>query len=234
MIPHSFNNLSHDEIQRLVGATAGLIYEIGANDGTDTLEMLKRFPQAHIHCFECDPRANKKFSEMVGNNCAMCDSRLFSYDVAIGAQGGVSQFYQSDGDEPAVAGWDKSGSLQRPTGHLKRSPEITFPRAITVRTRSLDGWSEDAHAICRIFRPGKSLPIVDFIRLDVQGGERGVFAGGAKTLARTRWMLAECHRTELYEGQFSEPEMIDYLAKTGWECLGRYADDLLLRNGSLQ
>jgi 2-O-methyltransferase len=54
-------NLSH--LQGLVGKAAQVILEVGANDGSHTLEFLKLFPNARIYAFEPDPRAFAKNSK---------------------------------------------------------------------------------------------------------------------------------------------------------------------------
>lgn len=224
-------DISHEEIQRLVGRDAKLILEIGANDGEDTLQFLAGFPSAAVHCFECDPRAISKWRDRFPRNRVIldaagvipqvqptkCRARLF--EIALDDTPGEKTFHQSGGAAGSSPDWDKSGSLCKPTGHLRRSPEITFNSRISVMSMRLDDW-----AAAYLPKDG----VIDFIWIDCQGAERRVLSAGQETLRRTRFLKAECHRGELYEGQPTEAEMFAMLP--GWTCLGRWADDLILRN----
>ena len=40
-----------------------VIFEIGANDGTDTVNFFKEFKNPTLHCFEPDPDTFKRFLE---------------------------------------------------------------------------------------------------------------------------------------------------------------------------
>ena len=111
-----------------------------------------------------------------------------------------------------------SGSLCRPTGHLAYSPWCKFSTQIRVATVPLDVWAET-------YLPDGT---VDFMWIDVQGAEGRVFRGGKNVLSRTRYVKAEAHVGEMYEGQPTEAEMAALLS--GWTCLGRYGDDLLWQN----
>lgn len=209
----SINRVRRDitlrELRDLVG-DARVIMEVGANDGTDSVALARLFPNAMIYCFEVDPRAISKFQKRV------TDPRIRLFEIALDDQIGRRTFYQSDG-RGREENWDKSGSLRRPTGHLIRSPEITFDQSITVSTTTLDDWAAALSP--------------DLIWCDTQGNERAVFSAGVETLKRTRWVKAECHEQVLYDGAWTEAEMLEFF--DGWTCLGRWADDLLFRNDSL-
>ena len=92
---------------------------------------------------------------------------------------------------------------------------------VTVMT--LDGWRARCAPLLRR---------VDLWWMDVQGAEARVLRGGTDTLRKTRILKLECHRGEMYAGQATEEELLGMLS--GWTCLGRYGDDLLLRNDALE
>ena len=100
-------------------------------------------------------------------------------------------------------------------------PVCSFPTTIKVTAITLDEWAE---ATLDLDRP------VRLMWIDVQGAEGRVFRGGRETLGRTEWIKAECHPTELYAGQLTEAAMFAMLP--GWECVGRYGDDLLMHNSA--
>lgn len=214
----TYRDLSHDEILEIVGADAKWILEIGCNDGEDTIEILKRFKQARIACFECDPRAFIEWNKKVP---PVSEHRAFISRLALSDAWGLSNFYPSGGspysDKPEFD-WNKSGSLLKPTEHIKVSPWCTFGEAIAVPTAELDGWLD-------VFDYGDRT--IDFMRIDVQGAEMKVFAGAEKALKLTRFIQAECHKMVLYDGAPTESEMIGYMEARGFACRGRWADDLL-------
>ena len=117
-------------------------------------------------------------------------------------------------------GWDQSGSLRRPTGHVTRFPWCTFNRTTTVEVRTLDAWS-------RKHVPGG----IDFIWADMQGAEGDLATGGRETLARTRYLWCEYSDEEFYEGEPTLGELLDLLPD--FEVVRRLPTDVLLRNARL-
>lgn len=128
-------------LQKLVGKAAPVILEIGANDGSHTLEFLKLFPNARIYAFEPDPRAFAKFKANV------TDPRVSVFEMAIGAKDGEAEFHVSSGLPPNLSpqdrinypqGWDQSGSLRPPKIHKIVWPWCKFERKIIVHVKRLD------------------------------------------------------------------------------------------------
>jgi len=213
-------DLTHSEIASFVGHASPLILEIGANDGADTAQFLEHFQgRPLIYCFECDPRAIDKFR--VRN---FSPERVILTEIALASKSGTHEFYQSGGTPTMDRSidWDKSGSLFRPTGHLVYSPWCKFDSKIEVPTITLDEWAEENI-------PNE--PIIDFIWIDTQGAELDIFRGGLHTLAKTRFVKTECHRTIMYEGAPTEGDLRGFFYE--WTYIGRYADDLLFRNDAV-
>lgn len=210
------SDLTHVEIRQLIGGGQRLILEIGCNDGVDTNELLKHNPEATIFCWECDPRAIADFKRNVP-----IQHRVRLHEHALAAEHGFRQFHMSSGD-PYGTGevdWNKSGSLLKPTGHLRISPWCKFEKSIQIHVSTLDDCMADS---------GYADYPVDFWRLDVQGAELEVIRGGEKTLAQTRIVQMEVHPYVMYEGAPTEREAIAFMAERGFECEGRYAADLLM------
>ena len=86
--------------------------------------------------------------------------------------------------------------------------------------RTLDAWSAK-HA------PGP----IDFIWADMQGAEATLATGGAKTLARTRYLYCEYSDQELYEGEPTLAQLLDLLPD--FEVVYRLPGDVMLRNTAL-
>jgi len=207
--PHS---LTAEEIRDLVGV-APLMLEIGCHDGSDTAKFLRAMPEAIIHCFEPYENPRRRFRESVGTS-----KRVRLYPVAVCDIDGQVEFYASTGAAGGREDWDYSGSINRPTGHLKRSPEIAFKPPITVEGMRLDTWFEE-----------HSLPKIDFIWADVQGAQRKVIEGGQRALLATRYLYIERHRWPLYQDEPTPDELLRLLP--GFNPLAEYArENVLLEN----
>jgi len=206
------------ELLRCAGPT---ILEIGANDGEHTLWFLSTFLEPRVYCFEPEPRAAARFKRKVGTH-----PNVQLYEVAIGEADGEAIFYRSDGvaEDPSFprpeSGWDFSGSLRRPQGHLVRYPWVKFQETIVVPRRALDSWAAE-----------NRIEDVDLVWMDVQGAELDVIRGASSTLARTKYLFTEYSDEELYEGQVGFGEILRALPQ--FRVLRRFSEDVLLQNVEL-
>ena len=204
--------LTHEAIAALIGKPDPVILEIGCNDGTDTLALLRAMPQAAIYCFEPDARAIARFKKLLGSNLEKV--RLF--EVAVSDRTGQIKFHSSGGGDRSE-GWDLSGSIRRPKNHLKEYAWIKFEKTVDVNTCRLDDWCA-----------ANGVDHVDFIWMDVQGAEGDVIAGAPKILQKTRFLYTEYSNYELYEGQLPLKPLLALLPS--FEVVTRYPGDVLLRN----
>ena len=207
-------------LQRLIGADATTILEIGAHHGDHTVALMGTFPRATVHSFEPDPRAFAVHRKMVNS------PRSKLYQMAIGSTNGRTKFHTSGGLPPGEQaalkanypdGWDQSGSLRTPKGHIEKYPWCKFKRTISVEVRTLDTWASK-HA------PGK----IDFIWADMQGAEGDLATDGAQTLSRTRFLYCEYSNEELYEGEPSLAKLLELMPT--FDVVYRLPGDVLLRN----
>jgi FkbM family methyltransferase len=180
--------ISFDEIRELVDKPAPVIFEIGANDGADTMNFATTFPKGRVVAFEPDPRAAKRWHDKVTAQNAEL------HELAISYTNGTLTFHQSDGDFEGSpeGGWDLSGSLRAPKRHLDRHPIVEFNSTIEVPTSTLDDFCD-----------AQGIEAIDFIWADVQGAESDLIKGGQKMLAKTRFFYTEYNNRELYEGQWT-------------------------------
>ena len=207
--------LTHREVSRLLAKQSPTILEIGCNNGDDTLALLREMPLVKLYCFEPDPRAIRRFKE----NLSASLPRVTLTEVAVSDRNGTVDFYASSGGE-MPEGWDQSGSIRKPTGHLTEWPWVKFEKTIAVETCRLDDWRAD-----------NGIEDVDFIWMDVQGAEGDVVAGATKTLERTSFLYTEYSDTPNYQGQLSLKELLARLPR--FKVMARYPGDVLLRNRSL-
>lgn len=215
--PINVGQLGNVLLRYLLKTDAPVILEIGANDGSHTVQFMDLFPNATIFAFEPDPRALAKFQAR-GHH-----PRVHLFETAIGRADAEADFHVSSGvPEGKIAdrypqGWDQSGSLRTPKAHKTIFPWVKFERTIKVAVTRLDTWAR-AHGIAT----------VDFIWADVQGAEGDLIAGGVETLARTRYFYTEYSNDELYEGQPTLAQLADMLPN--FSILRRYRDDVLFEN----
>ena len=133
-------DITGDMLRKLLGDNPSLILEIGAHHGQHTMAFRQLFPQVRMHSFEPDPRAIAVHRRMVRN------PRSTLHEFAIGAADGQATFHMSDGLPPGPVdalranypnGWDQSGSLHKPTGHVRAHPWCT--RSSTRANRRWSG-----------------------------------------------------------------------------------------------
>lgn len=208
-------SLTDDDLARLLRRPDPIILEIGAHDGSTTNRFLRLFEKATVYAFEPDPRASEKYRANVTN------PRASLFELAIADQDGTATFHMSGGRpagwEGGDRGWDGSGSIHPPTGHLEVHPSISFDRQIEVSVKRLDSWAAE-----------EGIGEVDFIWADVQGAERELIAGGLETLRRTRYFYTEYSNRELYEGQITLGGILSLLPD--FQVVTRFIEDVLLRN----
>ena len=184
------------ELRRLVPDGLNVAYDIGASRGHWAETLHAFFPGLRqIVLFEpaSDCQEALRALRLRGT-----ETRV--EQVALGAAAGVAQ----------LQGRGPSASLRKAT----ERQEQCFPGSVpeggeTVVVEALDE---------RALRLG--LPPPDIVKLDVQGFEEEVMAGGDKTLAHARWLVLELSMVELYAGQRTAGAVLDSLEQRGWTLTG--------------
>ncbi len=216
-------SITAKEIHDLIGTDTPLILEIGCHEGSDTLKLLEEMPSATIHCFEPDDRPVQRFRGTFIDNAAVT-----LFPVAVGDIDGYAPFHASTGPAGNSEDWDYSGSLNKPTGHYQRSPEIAYKEPSPVACVRLDTWTERSRRDPILFFPGP----IDFVWADIQGSHRKFIAGALETLKVIRYLYIECHTTPLYEGEPSHEELIALLPD--FEPIAVYErENILFRNKAI-
>jgi len=189
-------DIIHNYIQR----PDPVIFDIGANNGSDTVDFAKRYPKGSIRAFEPDPRAYKKLAENTANNF-----NVFRYDFVISDTTGVITFNQSSGKNPFFKNdseWDFSGSIKKPKDHLKIHPWCKFEKEIIVKTYKLDRF-------CKIL----DIDFIDLIWMDVQGAEIYVLSSFENHLNNVKAIHTEVGLSEIYEKSTIKNELIEFMEK---------------------
>lgn len=141
------------------------VLDVGANVGYMTLFMAARVGDAgRVHSFEPNPTVARRLAENLALNPAL-RGRITVHDFALGATSRETEFYAPvDGHEGV--------------GGLRDTERAPLDRVIRVPVRTLDEFAA-AYGIRRL----------DFIKMDVEGGEWDVLKGGAGVLARFRPLI---------------------------------------------
>lgn len=194
-----------------------VILDIGCNDGYNTINFSSLFPNAQIFGFEPEPRSLDVFrAKGIPDNV-----KIFEY--ALSNTNGVDTFWRCSGFEPERPGQresDWSGSLLKPKIHLDAVPWMKFDTTFNVITKRLDTWFEQT-----------SIDRIDLIWMDVQGAEHLVFEGASGILDKVKYIHTEFDDRELYTGQKSLKELLEYLPN--FEVAQLFDYDVLLVNTSI-
>ncbi len=175
-----------------------VILDIGACGGDDSEWMREACNNTHLVNVIVEPDARnmeiiRKYRRGV---------RTVLVQAAIADYTGMIDFHVAV-DNRSEGGRSGSGSIHKPTGHIKAFPEIQFPGPQAVPCWSLD------HLMTSL-GPLSTLPI-DVLWVDVQGGEKNLILGGQMALCHVRYLFIEAEEVELYEGQALRKELLAML-----------------------
>lgn len=154
------------------------VLDIGGNVGRYSKTMEYLFPKAQIIAFEPLPSCHDKMVKLMGDY-----HRFSSYNIGLGDEESVMEMEESN--------HDPSSSLL-PMGELHKD---AFPFA--------EGGKKKEVAIRRLDNMEGELSIEYpmMIKVDVQGFEAKVIAGGTNVFSKAKILLLELSFQELYKGQ---------------------------------
>jgi FkbM family methyltransferase len=174
---------------------ANTLLDAGANKGQFSLAFRALRPDAQIIAYEPLPEAADVFERVLPP-----DRRTRLERVALASSDGTATFYVADRTD--------SSSLLRPGVGQERAFGVRGASTIEVPLKRLDAcvnFSTLAHPI--------------LLKVDVQGGELGVFQG-CDNLGEVDFIYVELSFAELYEGQPLFQEVTDYLTGRGFAVAG--------------
>jgi FkbM family methyltransferase len=202
------------EIKRLINKENPTIFEIGCADGGDTLDFINTFENLKIYCFEPEPKNIKLVKEKINY------PNHFLFEGVISDVNSEIIFNRSRTDNPSDLSY--SGSIKKPKEHLNEWSFIKFDEQITVKSITLDKFSDD-----------NNIDIIDFIWADVQGAEENLILGGLNTLNnKVRYFYTEYSNKEYYDGQLNLSNLLTLMGDK-WELIMDFGSDVLLKNKNL-
>ena len=140
------------------------IIEVGARYGTESVDLAKDYPDATIHCFECNPNTLDKCSEI----CSKVDNVIFN-PIGVSEHGDNLPFFSyildNDGCSSFYQRIDGAQSMEY-KGKLK--------------TTTLQHYCKS-----------KSIGFIDCLCLDTQGSELDIMKGTKEYIKNVRYIILE-------------------------------------------
>jgi FkbM family methyltransferase len=186
------------------------IIDVGANTGQFAKKITEFFPTSKIYCFEPLPGPFGALSEWAATQ----GDRVVPFNLAIGDKEGEVEMFLHEDHTPS------SSLLATTKLNEHYYPFMKGQQRISVRQMTLDEALAEMHAV---------LADDILIKLDVQGYEDRVIAGGREVLAKAKACILEVNVDSLYEGQADFMQLVTMLYDLGYRYVGNldqaYAED---------
>lgn len=183
----------------MVSLGIDLVIDVGANRGQFGLEVRRAGYGGRMVSIE--PLA-EPFLEL--SRSAARDTGWTAIQSAVGPRAGSATIHVAANDGAS------SSFLPMLDLHARSAPEARFIADERVEMATLDG----------LVQPRWGSPSAVFTKIDVQGYEMEVLAGGEATLARSTLVQLEMSLLPLYDTAPSYREIVDYLTQHGFCLVG--------------
>lgn len=186
-----------EEFKWLKSIDFGAIVDIGANEGQFADRMRCLFPEARIFAFEPIPLVFEKLQENFQG-----DENFRAYNLGLGSEIGSMEI-QVNEYSPS------SSFLSLNSTHIQHFEEAVKTSPTLVQIDTLDS------VMAHVDLSGRVL-----IKLDVQGFEDKVIAGGKDTISKAHMIICELSFVELYKNQPLFEDIYESLRKLGFKYAG--------------
>ncbi len=173
---------------------APVVVDAGANSGEETIQMSLLWPCGTIHAFEPVPAVFRQLQANTAHRPNVC-----TYPKALAAESESLTIHVSSG------GTDASSSLLAPKATLMVNPHVVFQEQVLVSALTLDAWAAQNNCLR-----------VDFLWLDMQGGELAALKSAPRVLKTVQAIHLEVATAELYENNPLYPEVRAWLEAQGF------------------
>lgn len=208
---HQRYNNEYLNIKKIIKKDNPVVIEIGANNGGDATRFIHHFPNIELHCFEADPRACQVFKNNVKYK------KCFLYEVAVSDTCEDITFNQIlvdfNNNFPEKHRWMNKNDYIKFLGTPNSSTsDIVLIdkekiKKITVPGITLDKWNED-----------KTFKNIDYLEIDVQGGEKKVLRGANNVLKKVKMIKIE-YGEDRYKDFMSREETLKFLEPYGFKII---------------
>jgi FkbM family methyltransferase len=186
------------------------VIDAGAHTGEFARMIKELLPDAAVLSFEPLPSSFRQLES------SMRDVPGFrAFNCALGAANAILEMHHNDYSQ-------SSSLLPMADLHKEAFPETAHETIEAVEVRALDEALD-----------GISLEPELLVKIDVQGYEDKVIAGGARTISQARAIIIEVSFQKLYEGQPLFDDIYRLLTPTGFTFMGHLYQLLNPANGSV-
>lgn len=190
-------------LRHVVKAEKPFIFDVGAHHGESVVYLKTLFPNASIHSFEPDPDSFDVLS-------ASAIEGVSYFNLALSDADGMASFYRNK--------ISHTNSLFKV--NLNSRDSIGIANAVAENdTQYFEGFNEEVKvAATRLdsFSKQHSIGQIDLLKIDVQGAECRVLAGGSVTLRNTKVIVLEINFFDYYEHQTSFLDIENILSPLGF------------------
>lgn len=182
-----------------------ILFDVGANFGTDSLLQTQNNPFAECYAFEPTP----ELFEHLTRESLSFSSRYHLFPIALSDFNGTAQF-----NVAAHNDWGTSSLLKFADGLDKTwdgRKDFYVDRVIDVNVMRFDTWFETT-------KP--AIDKIDFFHCDTQGSDLKVLTGMGDYLDLIIEGVVEAPQSvsvSLYEGQHTKEEVLDFLSSRNYE-----------------
>jgi FkbM family methyltransferase len=174
-----------------------VVYDIGAAQGITAKCFAKLKQVSSVHAFEPIPSSY---------DLLLAGSRQFTkiecHQVGMGNVSGEQTLYLNN--------WTNSSSLLSTTDLFQQEVAgVDITSKIQIPVVKLDEYVR-----------GKSLPIPDLIKIDVQGYEKEVIEGGVDTITKAKYCFMEMSFQSLYDGSPLFGDLYQTMVDLGFRLVG--------------
>jgi FkbM family methyltransferase len=200
------------------------IFEFGSRYGEDTVEFAKKFPNATIYAFECNPSTFDKCKELTSQYKNIILSKTALSNIT-----GKVKFYPIDPDKTVTTWSDgNQGASSLLTASEKYPIESYVQNEIEVDCIRMDE-----------FMKKNSIQNIDVIWMDVQGAELMVLQGTGEKIVDTKIIHLEVEFFEIYRNQPLMKDILSFFKKNNFIFLGytdfsEFSGDAIFLNSNLE
>jgi FkbM family methyltransferase len=198
------NFKENDVLKKLVGKTAPVIVDVGANIG-QTADKLKRiWHNSWIHCIE---PLHEQYKYLKRNTLHL--NGVKTYNIALGSWDGPRKFYINE-HQPMLSGFYELNPDSEDSIALNQ-PEDAHDNFLNAQETIVDCMTLDNWAITN------EVTHIDLLKMDAQGAEPDILRGGREILKNTHVIVTELMFYDLYKKKNSFYEIESTLIPLGFE-----------------
>lgn len=190
-------------LRHIVKADKPVIFDVGAHHGESVTYLKTLFPNPLIYSFEPDPDSFDILSVPVIDGVSY-------FNLALSDVDGTVSFYRNN--------ISHTNSLFKVNLSSRDSIGVTKATAEN-NTQYFDAFNEEIKvAAMRLdnFAKARSINQIDLLKIDVQGAECRVLAGGSETLKKTKVIVMEISFYDYYEHQTTFLDVEQILSPIGF------------------